>query len=337
MSLERDGSLAARSGERTVHSRGPLLVRAAGRVEIGGNAYRGEALVRNGGDGLTAINVLDLEDYLLGVVPREIGRRTTAEVEAVKAQAVAARTYAITHMGGQAALGFDVFSGVQDQVYGGIADEDTVAGRAVLETRGEIITYDGVPIIAYYSSTCGGRTSAVEDAWPWRTPVPYLKSVSDLVPGTDSAWCASSNRFHWTAHWTRAQLLSALGASLRAYTHAAVALRRVDAIDITDTNASGRVSVRLQADGRSWTMRADSVRWVLRLPGGAGLNSARLAKLDVEKGEDGAVTALSVEGGGWGHGVGMCQMGALGRARGGQRYDQILRAYYSGTELKRIY
>jgi stage II sporulation protein D (peptidoglycan lytic transglycosylase) len=331
------GGLQAASASQNVHSDGPITIRAAGgTVRIGGTTYRGDATIIASRNGVTAINIVDLEEYLSGVVPREIGRRPPAEIEAVKAQAIAARTYAIGHRGARASLGFDYYAGTLDQVYGGMADEDSVANRAVLETRGEIVTYNGQPILAYYSSTCGGRTAAIEESWPWREPLPYLRSVSDQIPGSDDYYCSTSNRFRWTTTWTRTQLLAALGSTLRSYVGNR-APRRVDAFDITGRGESGRVNARLAVDGRRIALRADSVRWILRTPAGAILNSSRIDSVTTKSARDGSIDALSIHGGGWGHGIGMCQVGALGRARAGQSYDEILRTYYTGTEVTKLY
>ncbi|HEX2168209.1 MAG TPA: SpoIID/LytB domain-containing protein, partial [Longimicrobiales bacterium] len=281
---------------------------------------------------------VDLEQYLLGVVPREIGRLPAHMIEAMKAQAVAARTYAIGNLGGRESLGFDFYATVMDQVYGGVEDEDSIVSRAVRETAGEILTYNGTPILAYYSSTCGGRTAAIEDSWPHRQPLPYLRSVSDRIPGTDEFYCSTSNRFTWNTSWTRAGLLEVLSQTLRAHTRGAVqAVSRVDDVRIVDRNESGRATVQLTADGRDYTLRADSIRWVLQPePGPAILNSSLLHDMEAETGPDG-VESLEVHGGGWGHAIGMCQVGAMGRARAGQSYSEILRAYYTGVELRRLY
>lgn len=306
---------------------------------IGGRQYRGEALIVPRGAGrLTAVNVVDLEAYLLGVVPREMGRRPASEIEALKAQAVAARTYAVGNLGGRNSLGFDVYATVMDQVYGGVQDEDSIVSRAIRETRGEIITHGGRPIVAYYSSTCGGRTAAIEDSWPWRGSLPYLRSVSDRVPGTDEYYCSSSSRFDWTTRWTRQELIAVLGQTLRAHTGGAVtSVSRIDNLRITDRNESDRVTVQLTADGRDYTLRADSVRWTLRpQPGPAILNSSKLAALETTSGANGVET-VEARGGGWGHAIGMCQVGAMGRARARQSYSQILTAYYTGVEISRLY
>ncbi|HSJ14013.1 MAG TPA: SpoIID/LytB domain-containing protein [Longimicrobiales bacterium] len=318
----------------------PLRVIAPGdMVEIGGRQYRGQVLISARDErNLTAVNVVDLELYLRGVVPREMGRRPASEIEALKAQAVAARTYAIGNLGGRERQGFDFYATVLDQVYGGTADEDTIVTRAIAETAGEVVTHDGRPILAYYSSTCGGHTAAIEEAWPWRAALPYLRGVSDQVRGSDEFYCSSSNRFNWRTEWNREQLLAVLAETLAAHTRGRVSsVRDVERIEITGRSRAQRATIRLTADGQSHTLRADSVRWVLRpQPSAALLNSSRVYQLATRR-ERGSVQALTIEGGGWGHGVGMCQVGAMGRARAGHSYRQILQAYYHDTRIERLY
>jgi stage II sporulation protein D len=316
-----------------------VIPASPGGLTIGGRQYRGEALIMARPNGrVTAVNVVDLETYLLGVVPREIGRLNAELIEAVKAQAVAARTYAVGNLGGRRAQGFDFYATVMDQVYGGMQDEDSVANRAVRETRGEIITHNGTPILAYYSSTCGGSTANIEDSWPNRSPLPYLRGVSDRIPGTDRYYCDTSNRWNWTTRWTRDQLLAVLGETLRAHTGGRVSsVRRVDNVRLVGRNASERAIVELTADGQAYTLRADSVRWVLRpQPGPAILNSSRLEAVEATT-DGGGVSTLEIRGGGWGHAIGMCQVGAINRSRMGQSHRQILQAYYTGVQIQRLY
>jgi stage II sporulation protein D len=329
------------AGERTGAQAVPLRIVAdsPGLMRIGERDYRGEALIRAAASGrVTVVNLVRLEEYLLGVVPREMGRRPASEIEALKAQAVAARTYAIGNLGGRDALGFDLYATVMDQVYGGALDEDSIVSRSVWETRGEILTHAGSPILAYYASTCGGSTANIEDSWPWRAPLPYLRAVSDRVPGTDRHYCDTSNRFQWTTRWTRQELLAVLGQTLPLHTGRQVeTARRIERVALVGRNASERATIELAVDGRRYTLRADSLRWVLRPQVGAAiLNSSRLHAVEAQT-SGGEVTALEIRGGGWGHAIGMCQVGAMGRARAGHDYDQILRAYYSGAQLTRLY
>lgn len=313
---------------------------ANGFVRVGERQYRGEMVLRRAGnDRITLINVLDMERYLIGVVPFEIGSRPDA-VEAVKAQAVAARTYAIGGMGSRNALGFDFYSTVADQVYGGATGEDTLVTRAVRETRGEIIAYQGEPIIAYYSSTCGGRTAAVDEVWPWRNGRPYLQSRSDLTPDGQTAYCQGSNRYRWNVTWSGDSLRHVLQQTLATRANnPQLAINRVEDLRITGTTPSGRAqAVDITVDGATHRIPADSIRWILRPRVNGSLNSSLLFDLRATKSDAGnEVARLEVSGGGWGHGVGMCQWGAIGRARAGQNYRDILNAYYTGVEINRLY
>lgn len=307
-------------------------------ILIDGKPYRGGALLRAAGPGkITAINLLEIEEYLLGVVPLEIGPRPLAELEAVKAQAVAARTYAVRHLGGREPLGFDLYSTVADQVYGGIEVEDPTAARAVRETRGEIITYQGSPILAYYHSTCGGRTAAIEEVWPHRQPLPYLRSVSDeSSPG--QYYCESSRLFRWDLSWTGPELRRILALTLakRGGRADPLPIDELKRVETEGRTPSGRArSLVVETDlGRS-RVDGDSIRWILERAPGEILYSTLFELEETRSG--GVVTALRAHGGGWGHGVGMCQVGALGRARAGQDYRQILTTYYQGTEVTRVY
>ncbi len=311
-----------------------------GFVMIGDKPYRGEMLLRRAGnDRITLINVLDMERYLIGVVPFEIGRRPDA-VEAIKAQAIAARTYAIGGMGSRNALGFDFYATVADQVYGGASGEDSLITRAVMDTRGQIITYRGEPIIAYYSSTCGGRTAAVAEVWPWRNGQPYLQSRSDMAPDGQTAYCQQSNRYRWAVSWSGDSLRHVLQQTLGTRANnPQFRINEINDIRITGTTPSGRAeALNITADGVTHRIPADSIRWILRPRVNASLNSSLLLDLHALAPSEGApVSQLEVQGGGWGHGVGMCQWGAIGRARAGQNYRDILHAYYTDIEINRLY
>ena len=145
-------------------------------VRVGDKAVRGEIVLRPGAAGIAAINVLNLEAYLRGVVPAEMGPRTFPLIEALKAQAVAARTYAVAHLGDHAAEGYDLCDSPACQAYEGVGVEQPLTDRAVQETAGEIVTYRGQPIDAMYQSTCGGHTEDAGALFPGRAE-PYLKGV----------------------------------------------------------------------------------------------------------------------------------------------------------------
>src|SRR5690606_23945076 len=133
----------------------------ANPVKLNGKSYRGKIEVFVNASGrLTVVNVVPLEDYLLGVVPSEL---SLPQLEAQKAQAIAARTYAVANINGFSERGFDMLPTVSSQVYKGVSIETKMGTQAVRETRGMIATYEGKPIMAYYTSTCGGRTENSEN------------------------------------------------------------------------------------------------------------------------------------------------------------------------------
>jgi stage II sporulation protein D len=145
-------------------------------VRVGGKAVRGELELRPGSGGVTVINVVNLEEYLRGVVPAEMGPRSFPDIEALKAQAVAARTYAVAHLADHAAEGYDLCDSQVCQVYEGAGAEHPLTDRAVRETAGEIVTFQGSPIDAMYQSTCAGHTEDAVALFPQRAQ-PYLKGV----------------------------------------------------------------------------------------------------------------------------------------------------------------
>ena len=144
-------------------------------MRLGGAAYRGLLEFRPGGSGVNVVNAVSLEDYVAGVVARESPSSWPAE--ALKAQAVAARTYAITTS--KAGAGFEHYADVRSQVYGGIAAETASTNAAVTATRGQVVTYDGRPVVTFFFSTSGGRTENVENTNVGAGPQPWLKSVAD--------------------------------------------------------------------------------------------------------------------------------------------------------------
>lgn len=148
-------------------------------VRYNGKEYRGriEVFVNSGGS-LTVVNVVPMEQYLLGVVPKEL---SLPQIEAQKAQAIAARTYAVANTNGFVSQGFDMYPTVRSQVYGGVSAESRMGSQAVRETRGLIATYKGKPITAYYTSTCGGRTEDSENIFDHAEP--YLRGVNCSLEG----------------------------------------------------------------------------------------------------------------------------------------------------------
>ncbi|MDP9279335.1 MAG: SpoIID/LytB domain-containing protein [Gemmatimonadota bacterium] len=315
----------------------PVVIRPEGNspyVLWNGKRYRGDLVITPTDSGLLVVNRLSMDDYLRGVVPLEIGNRTAAEFAAVQAQAVAARTYAYKHLNG--IRGFDMYSTVQDQVYGGVDAEKPQSDTAIMTTRDVVVLYAGQPITTPYHSTCGGSTAAVSEVWYDQPDQPYLRPVSDRIPGTDHYYCDPSPRFSWTQTFDGAGLRAVMEKYLAAYTNAPKAgVGRITDIREQGRTPSGRMAALLvQTDSGSYTLRGNDIRFVLRDPKGAILNSTYFSFTRETSG--GEVSALNVNGRGYGHGIGMCQWGAIGRARAGQHYRTILETYYPGTTVGRI-
>ena len=303
---------------------------------LNGKAYRGVGEVLRDRSGLTVVNRLGLESYLLGVVSAEMGRRSPAEQAALRAQAVVSRTYALRNLRRWRSEGFDLYGTVADQAYGGVAAETAEGRAAVSETRGRVLTYNGGVIEAFYFSTCGGRTA--EGYEVFRSAVrPYLRSVSDLNEG-GSAYCSISPRYRWREEWSGEALRATLQRNLSPVAGAGSALiGTVTDVRVTQRSASGRADQLSIAMGGT-EVRVDGharIRQVLRPPGGQQLRSTAFSLIATGAGRN--VTNLIIDGTGAGHGVGLCQWGAVGRARAGQDYQQILAAYYPGTRLERRY
>ena len=155
-------------------------VEPGGTLEVNGQPYRGKVEVRILGDSLKVINQLEIEEYLKGVVPNEMGPATYPELEALKAQAVAARTYVVANRGQFSDSGFDICDSASCQVYKGYGTEHPLSTRAVEETAGLIAVFNGSPIKTLYTSTCGGHTEDGGNVFP-DMKLPYLKGV-DCYP-----------------------------------------------------------------------------------------------------------------------------------------------------------
>jgi stage II sporulation protein D len=304
-------------------------------VRANDRSYRGELEVWREAAGLTLVNRVTLEEYLQGVVSAEMGRRSLAERDALRAQAIVSRTYAMRNMGRRKAQGFDLFASVSDQVYGGVPAETLEGNEAVAATRGMVLTYGGTPIDAFFYSTCGGRTATGTEAFR-AADRPYLRSVADVAPD-GTAYCAISPRFHWREVWTGESLRATLRQTLPAATGTPVArVRQVNDVRVVYRTYSGRVG-QLGIDLPESQVMVDgpAVRTVLRTPSGEMLRSSAFDLTVTTAGHQ--VTRLVADGGGAGHGVGFCQWGAVGRSRAGQDVRQILDAYYPGVTLERLY
>jgi len=307
-------------------------------VVIGGRRFHGEAIVLRGSSGVTVVNRVPLEYYVQSVVAVELGMRSPDVREAVLAQTVASRTYAVRYLGRRVALGFDLFATVADQVYPGTDAEEPEVTAATRATAGQILTWNGQPIEAMFHSACGSSTEASDQVFRSGPKLPYLRAVSDRFgSGKHDFYCNGSPNFRWTEQWDSATLNAVLARTLPAALGAAAAnVGRVTDVRIAATMPSGRAAELVVATTNgTFTVPSYRVRDVLRPAPDRQLLSS-LFQLYVQR-QGGELVKLTAAGAGAGHGVGMCQWGAVGRAKAGQRYAQILATYYPGTRLERLY
>jgi stage II sporulation protein D len=330
--------LVRANGTRTERHSGISVVNVTeGRFAMAnGQRYRGRVNVVRDRAGLTLISRLPLESYLAGVLSREMGPRAPEEREALLAQAVVARTFALRNRGRWEADGFDATADTRDQVYLGVDAETQQAWDAVRATAGLVLRYHGQLIDAYYHSTCGGRTAAVEEVFRSAQGRPYLRSVSD-ASGGGHFYCERSPRFQWRAQWDAPTLRAILTRTLAAVMPVSGdGLQRITDVAVTRTTSSGRVSeLRIAFPHGDVRVGGPDVRTVLRPASDQLLQSAAF-RVFVTRDSSG-VARLTAEGTGSGHGVGLCQWGAIGRARAGQRYRQILTTYFPGTTVEKLY
>ena len=278
-----------------------------GRLTLDGRPYRGAFRVDLQREGIRVINIVALEDYLKGVVPEEIP--ATWNLEALKAQAVAARTYALYEMRRRRSYAYHVKDTVDSQVYGGYAEEQPATNRAVEETHGEILTYGGKPIIAYFHANSGGMTASAH--YVWGKDFPYLQAKRDpYSEGTPVS--------HWEVVYQEPILRSELQA-------AGYALGRIKRIVLRRRAPSGRYrTVEIEhAFGR---LRLTSVEFR------RALGAQRFKSNYFRVYRKGSLFIFS--GKGFGHGVGMSQWGAGKMARLGKSYRQILSFYYEGASVE---
>lgn len=303
-------------------------------VRINDREYRGELVLSPGARGLTAVNRVGVEDYLRGVVGAEMGRRTEPDLAALRAQAVVSRTLALKSLGRWRTRGYDLLATVADQAYAGVGFESPLSDQAVRETTGRVLTFEGGLIDIFFHSTCGGRTAPGPEVFVYASR-PYLRSIADVDP-EGRAWCAISPRYQWRETWSGEALAQALRATLPAAGGDPDLANDLRDIRVLDRTGTGRVArMELVGRGSSLTVTGPTARLLLRTRDGAILRSANFT-LQVAR-EGPRIVELTVTGSGAGHGVGMCQWGAMGRARAGFSYEDILSAYFPGTALVRTY
>jgi stage II sporulation protein D len=333
--LIKDGKFILRAERMFVNSP------SNGLTLVNGKPYRGSLQFSNRiGSGLSVINFIELDDYLKGVLPVEIGYLNDEGYEAYRAQAIASRSYALSKLKGTKEKDYDLRATIMDQVYRGVAGETSSSTRAVEETAGLVGMWKGEPIKAYYSSCCGGHTADIRFSWPWKEHFPYLYGVRDARgEKSDRSFCRGSAHFRWRVGWRENKLVEILRKTLKNGTKEKITpFRKLFDLRAGGFAPDGRVKyLDVITDTGKYRIYGDRIRWVLKpeSPNGAILKST-LFKISVKRNR-GKVVRVDILGGGNGHGVGMCQTGAIKMAKLGYNAEEIILHYYPGVMIKKIY
>jgi len=287
-----------------------LIFSASSAVYVNNKPYRGLAELSVADKGILVVNQLPLEEYLVGLINCEIS--SAWPIEAVKAQAIIARTYALNKKMARMGSPYHMESSVVDQVYEGCLIEDSRARRAVLETEGEVLTFGGGIIQAFYHSSCGGRTESSENVWG--AALPYLK-------GVECQYCLTSPM---ATAWEYKLSLKEIEERLRSAGHKLSGLYDIKPGAV---NSRGRLKqVLLLASRGGGTISGEQFRKAV------GYGAIKSTRFTVKNSKN----EISFSGSGNGHGVGLCQWGAKQRALDGFSCGEILSYYYPGTELKKL-
>ncbi len=279
---------------------------------INNKPFRGFVSVHRQPDGtLMVVNQIDVEDYLYGVLYHEVG--SWWPMESLKAQAIAARTYALHQKQFTAARKFDVYNNQSSQMYGGADSERSRSNHAVDETRGEVLTYQERIFPAYYHATCGGVTRDASELWKVKLP--------PLEGGIRCEYCWFSPHFSWHAKVTTREMEGILKKQ-------GVWVGAIHEMEVISRSPSDRVLTAkvVGAEGSKIISAKDLRLWV-------GSSVVRSENFEVHQRRG----KIVFDGKGWGHGVGMCQWGALGQSMIGKKYQEILQFYYPGSQIRQIY
>ncbi len=288
---------------------GPILIEQQQRntfFRFNNRKYTGNLLLVLRNEYLWYINILDVEKYLEGVLPNEISPKWNLEV--IKAQAIAARSFAYYIMKNNKNNLYDLTDSTFSQVYRGFGNESNVFNKAVKDTRNLVMVYRNEIVEAFFHSACGGHTESAEKVWGKK--LPYLRGVT-------CNYCKNSPYYRWTAKFKKTEILTLLK-------KAGYFFSDIRAIVPARRSVSGRwIEVKIIGRKNRKIIQGNKFRIIL------GIRKLKSTKFRVRRYKD----YFEFIGNGWGHGVGMCQWGAKTMAEKGYKYYQILRYYYRGVRI----
>ena len=365
-SLMKNGSPVGSSFTATASnvSDADVFSSTAGYISIGGKPYRGSVRFVKSGGQLKSVNIVDVDDYIRGVLPKEIG--TTTPIEALKVQAVVSRSFAYANWNKFAKYGYNLDDSSASQAYAGMSVESPMTDRAVAETKGQILYYQGEVANTIFHATSGGETEAIEDVWGGN-PSPYLKALKD-------PYSLNTRHATWEATLSSADIRRAFPA-----------VGQPTSLEVSERSSTGRIksmavvgtSGREVVTGNQFRMKLGSIKvksanfgtearasiaerplTVItstgirpyakdRIISAAGIRAGSADSVIRANGLESASAqtatyndvmpirgSITLKGTGYGHGVGLSQYGAIEMAKAGKDYKAILSFYYPGTELR---
>lgn len=286
------------STELLIKSHGPPII-------FNNHKYSGEFVVSKSSDGkILVVNKLPLEEYLVGIVASEMPANWP--IEAIKAQAVTARTYAIYQRSGKNG-DYDLEATVLDQVYEGIPANEGNVRQAVEETSGATLSYHGKPFKSFFHSLCGGQTESAQNVW----------GDKNLFPTIKDEYCLRAPNSKWMYVISKPKLASKLNNS-------GFPATTITSIEIESRKDNPRVAtITIGTGTQTFFLQGSDFRKIV------GYNQLRSTWFNASMSGD----TITFSGRGYGHGVGMCQWGAKGMAEAGRSYKEILEHYYPGSKL----
>ena len=320
-------SIADKVFESTVFFLNPISIDEI--IKIDGKKYRGSIKIISSDSQIKVVNQIGLEDYVKGVMTKEmpIGKGTE-NYEALKAFSICARTYAYNKMIENKVF-FDIYPDTRDQVYGGVDGETEITNKIVDGTKGRILTYENGPAVMFYHSTCGGQTEDAKNVFG-HEDIPYLISVEDGI----GPFCNISPRYEWHENYSEEIFID------RLYMAKLINSKEYDLweVKINSRFESGRVNeleillTKNDGEKKSVALIGNGMRSIIKSSDGKAILKSTLFDINIDSDKN-----ITIDGKGSGHGVGLCQWGAIGQSKIGTDYKKILNHYFPGTKIKSFY
>lgn len=328
---EKSGELNLEIGEAKFSSEKFYITPATDNeiIKINGRQYRGKISIFIIDSEIKTVNQIGLEDYVKGVMTKEmpIGKGNE-NYDALKAFSLCARTYAFNKINENKNF-FDIYPDTRDQVYGGVDGETEYTNKIVDETNGQLLVYENEPAIIFYHSTCGGQTEDVSNVFSKKN-IAYLGGVED----GEEPYCKISPRYEWTENYSELTFID------RLYKAKLIESNKYKLSDIKIKSRfnSGRVNELdiIVNDGeeiqKTIFLVSNQIRSIIRSGDGKSILKSTLFNINLDDNKN-----IVITGKGNGHGVGLCQWGAIGQSKKGIDYKEILNHYFPGTTIKNLY